>query len=69
MTEYRDRLLSVQIGRTGDTGRGHTVQLPKNYPHATRRDKDGNVCWTTKREAREIASRARGSGEDLHFDN
>jgi hypothetical protein len=68
MSEYLEKLRSLQFGPKGDSGRGSTVQLPKNYPYAKKRTKDGKVCWTTKQEARDIASRAQDNGEGVWFD-
>lgn len=66
--EFVEKIRSLQIGPTGDTGRGYTVQLPKNYRHAKQFTKDGHPCWTSKQEAREIASRAQDAGEGVWFD-
>jgi len=68
MTEYLEKLKSLQFGPKRADSRGSTIQLPKGYPHAKNFTKDGKVCWTTKQEARDIASRARDSGENLTFD-
>lgn len=68
MSEYREKLLSLSLGSKGDTGSGYSVQLPKNYPYAKRKDKQGRVAWTTKQEARDIASRAQDAGEGVWFD-
>jgi hypothetical protein len=68
VSEYLEKLKSLTFGvKKGDT-RGKTVQLPKNYKYAKRHDKDGNVCWTTRQEAREISARAQDAGEHVHFD-
>jgi hypothetical protein len=65
--EYLEKLRSLQVCVSGDPG-GHTIQLPKGYRHAKRFRKDGTVCWTSKQEARDIASRAQDHGEVLDFD-
>lgn len=64
--EYLEKIRSLQIGPVID--RGSTVQLPKHYRHASRFKPDGSVCWTSKREAKEIEARARDHGENITFD-
>ena len=66
MSEYLDKLKSLQIGPSNSEG--YTVQLPKHYPYAKRHKKDGTVAWTTRAEGRDIAKRAQDHGDIIHFD-
>lgn len=53
-------------------GRGFSFQLPRYYKYANkfieRGPMKGRPYWETKREAAEIAARARDAGEDLEWD-
>jgi len=68
MSEYLEKLRSLQISSKKAHQQSLSVQFPKNYPYAKRHAPDGTVIWGSKQEARDIAARAQDGGEDVHFD-
>lgn len=70
MTEYLDKLRSLQLGKgTKGTTAIRCVQFPRNYKYAKQHDKDGTVVCTTPQEARDLAKRATdGERQEVSFD-
>jgi hypothetical protein len=68
VSEYLEKLKSLQFSPKQTRDQARSVQFPKNYPYAKQHAPDGTVIWGTKQEARDIASRGRDNGEDIHFD-
>jgi len=62
------REVAMPVPGQGDE-RGVSFQLPRNYLHANTFTEHGYPYWLSKREAQEIAQRARGEGDErLYWD-